>query len=178
MKTLTIENLKEDITTISAVQCDFLAENCIVALEKGGHQSGCSLVVMGDVAVAYGLAWSKSVNKAGYQESNKIIEHAAEALSFLLSNALTDYSIVEEALIGTGIDYWLGYDEAHALYEPNNFIRARLEVSGIEKETQGNSLEKRVQDKIQQTRHTDHLKLPAYISVIEFSTPKAFFGKK
>jgi hypothetical protein len=178
MEVLTIESLKETVPAISAIQCDFLSENCIVALENGGHQSGCSLMVQGDAEKQYGLKWSKAVNKAGYRERTKTVEYAAEALSFFLGTQLTEYTIVEEALIGTGIDYWLGYDEGHSKYQPNNFIQARLEVSGIEKETVGNSLEHRVKHKFKQTKPTDYLRLPAYVSVVEFSTPKAFFGKK
>jgi hypothetical protein len=178
MEVLTIENLKETVTEISSTQCDFLSENCIVALENGGHQPGCPLLVYGDAEKEYGLQWSKPVNKSGYKESVKIVEHAAEALSFFLSSKLTEFTVVEEALIGTGIDYWLGYEDGHSLFQPDNFIRARLEISGIEKETAGNSLEKRVKVKKSQTTPTDSFKLPAYISVIEFSAPKAFFGKK
>jgi hypothetical protein len=178
MEVLTIENLKETITAISSTQCEFLSENCIVALENGGHQSGCPMAVYGDTEKAYGLQWSKPVNKSGYKESVKIVAHAAEAISFFLSTELTEFTVVEEALIGTGIDYWLGYDDTHSLYQSNNFMRARLEVSGIEKETVANSLEKRVKDKKRQTAPTDASNLPAYISVVEFSAPKAFFGKK
>jgi hypothetical protein len=178
MEIIKIESLRETVTAISQVQCEFLLENCITALENGGHRSGCRFTVYGDAKKEYGLTWGRLVNKAGYQEPIKVVEHAAEALSFFLSTDLTGYTVVEEAIFGTGIDYWLGYEEGHHLYQPNNFIRARLEISGIEREIAGNSLEKRVRSKMKQTKPTDGTRLPAFISVVEFSTPKAFFAKK
>ena len=178
MEIFTIEELKETISVFSTTQCEFLTENCIVALEKNNHASGCKLDVVGDTTKCFNLKWSNKVNTAGYKEPKKIIEHAAEAISFFLSSKFTNFTVIEEALIGTGIDYWLGYDEFHQLYDPKNFILARLEISGINKENPTNSLEKRVKEKMQQSKTSDNSKLPAYISVVEFATPKAFFGKK
>jgi hypothetical protein len=178
MEVLTIEELKETISVFSSIQCDFLSENCIVALERNNHVSGCKLNVTGENTRSFNLNWSSKVNTAGYKEAKKIIEHAAETISFFLCSKFTNYTVIEEALIGTGIDYWLGYNELHQLYNPKNFIQARLEISGIDKESSTNSLEKRIKEKKHQSKKSDNSKLPAYVSVIEFATPKAFFGKK
>jgi hypothetical protein len=80
--------------------------------------------------------------------------------------------------MGTGFDYWLGYDESHSKYDPINFLLARLEISGIKSETESNNVDRRVKEKKKQTNPSDYLKLPAYISVTEFSEPKSYFGKK
>jgi hypothetical protein len=178
MEYFTLEELKETIKLFSSSQCDFLSENCIVALENNRHSSGCKLFVTGDTKEDFKLIWSKEFNKAGYKEKKKITEHAAETISFLLCTYFTEYTVIEEALIGTGIDYWLGYDETHSNYNPKNFIQARVEISGIDKESQTNSLGKRANEKKKQSNVSDSTKLPAYISIVEFSTPKAFFGKK
>ncbi len=178
METLILEELKDSVQLLSPVQCDFLSENCIVAFEKNNHTSGCVLRVIGDNNTDVKIAWSKMVNTAGYKEEKKIIEHAAETMAFLLSSKFTEYKIIEEGVIGTGFDYWLGYDENHALYNPRNFIQARLEISGINSESSTNTLQKRVRDKKQQTDVSDGLQLPAYISVTEFTIPKSYFGKK
>ncbi len=176
--TFTLEELKDTIEAISPVQCDFFKENCIVVLEKSSHASGCQLALQGDKTENIQLDWSSVVNTAGYQESKKIVEHGAEALSFFLAKNYTEYTVVEEAEIGTGFDYWLGYTAEHTKYNPKNFMLARLEISGIFKETPQNTLDKRVKEKKEQTNPTDSSMLPAYISVVEFSTPKAYFGKK
>ena len=56
--------------------------------------------------------------------------------------------------------------------------RRRLEVSGIMRETEGNTLATRFQQKAAQTDRSDATRLPAYVSVVEFSTPKAKFDIK
>jgi hypothetical protein len=178
MDVLVIEDLKKIVTTLSPTQCDFLSENCITTLENSNHKSGCFLSVQGDTEKQFCLEWKKEFEKAGYKEKTKIVEHASETIAFFLSASLTDYTIVEESVIGTGFDYWLAYDEAYNDTDPENFLHARLEVSGIYKENTTNTLEKRVEEKKAQTKKSDNLQLPAYIAVTEFSTPKAFFGKK
>jgi hypothetical protein len=173
-----IEELASVLDSFSAVQCHFLSENCIVALEDNSHVTGCMLKVVGDQTNDFRLLWSKNFARAGYVEKKKITEKAAEAISFFLSNELTGYSVIEEAVIGTGVDYWLGYESSHDLYDPKNFLKARLEISGIDRETVTNSLERRVKEKKKQTGPTDPTGLEAYISVVVFSAPRAYFGKK
>jgi len=56
--------------------------------------------------------------------------------------------------------------------------KARLEVSGIMHETDGNTLATRFEQKSVQTDRSDATRLPAYVSVVEFSTPKAKFDIK
>ena len=45
-------------------------------------------------------------------------------------------------------------------------------------ETDGNTAEKRFRQKTIQTSQSDDTRLPAYISVVEFSAPKAIFDIK
>ena len=82
------------------------------------------------------------------------------------------------AIIGTGVDYWLGYKEGHANYDEFNFMNARLEISGINKEDGSNTIEKRVETKKQQVKKSDGMNIPVFISVSEFSKPKSVFIKK
>ena len=178
MNIFTIEELKDTITLFSRNQANFLSENCIVALEHNQHRSGCVLKLDGDTTEDIQLQWSSEIVKNGYKEEKKFIEKSAEALSFFLCRYLTEFNLIEEASIGTGIDYWLGYDKDHDLFNPANFLQARLEISGINSEAGSNTLESRVKAKKQQTVPTDGTQLPAYISVIEHSTPKAHFSKK
>jgi hypothetical protein len=178
MEFLDLDNLPQMQKAFSATQCDFLLENCIVAMENNNHTTGCPLFISGDNNIELIVKWNRGFLRNGYKEQTKIVEHAAEAISFFLSAKLTKYKVVEEALIGTGIDYWLGYDEEDNNYDPQNFIQARLEISGIGRESENNTLRNRVKIKMKQTAPTDESKLPAFVSVVEFSTPKAFFGRK
>jgi len=178
MTIFTLEELKDTITLFSATEADFWSENSVVALEHNNHQSGCILKVYGDQVDEIGLKWTKTVVKNGYKEEKKFIEKSAEAISFFLTRHFTEFNVIEEACIGTGVDYWLGYDDKHQKYNPKNFLTARLEISGINIETLSNSLEKRVKVKMMQTVPSDDTALPAYISIVEHSTPKAHFSKK
>ncbi len=49
MPDFTIEELKHIISSFSPTQCDFLSENCIVALEYYRNDTGCILSVTGEV---------------------------------------------------------------------------------------------------------------------------------
>jgi hypothetical protein len=178
MTIFTLEELKDTITLFSVTQAGFWSENSIVALEHNNHTSGCVLKVGGDHTEDIELQWSTKISKSGYKEEKKFIEKSAEAISFFLCRRFTDFNVIEEAIIGTGFDYWLGYDAEHKLYDPSNFMTARLEISGINFETPTNTVESRVKVKTKQTAATDGMLLPAYISVIEHSTPKAHFCKK
>ena len=58
-----------------------------------------------------------------------------------------------------------------------NFIKARLEISGIRKETPQNTVESRLKIKEKQILKSANSDSICYVSVIEFSKPKAKFIK-
>jgi len=90
----------------------------------------------------------------------------------MLSTTLTPYTIIERSRKGTGFDYWLG-DKDSVLFQK----RARLEVSGILKGDDA-ALKRRYAAKTEQTQQSDELHIPAFISIVEFSNPKAIFNKR
>jgi hypothetical protein len=89
----------------------------------------------------------------------------------LLKNT-PNYTIIEKSRYGDGVDYWLGKENEIPFHNS-----ARIEISGILKESEQNSLNKRFENKTRQTNKSDETRLPAYISIIEISTPKAIFAK-
>jgi hypothetical protein len=178
MDVIDLETIAETVKLISPTQCDFFGENCIVAMEMHNHLSGCVMNLAGEKNAVIAVNWSRKVNKAGYKEEKKVIEHAAEAIAFLLTPKITPYSVIEEATIGTGFEYWLGYDEEDENYDARNFLQARLEISGIKIESSNNKISQRIKKKETQTDKSSSYKLPAYISVTEFASPKTYFGKR
>ena len=90
---------------------------------------------------------------------------------------MTEYRVIQQAIIGTGFDYWLGLKEDSKDFDPNNFLNGRLEISGM---GSGSESERnyRVRQKLQQTDKSDFLKIPAYLVVTEFSNPVSIFIKK
>jgi hypothetical protein len=147
MEILVIERLKEITPSLDPMHCDFLSSNCIAALEQNQHKTGCMLSVTGDSIIDFRLQWSRKVVKASFEESRDVTKNAAEAIAFFLTPELTAYSVVRKSETGTGFDYWLSYDEKHPMYQPKNFLMARLEVSGIRRETKINTIQKRIDKK-------------------------------
>jgi hypothetical protein len=136
--------------------------------------------VFGDVELELNLQWNECLVEVerSWQEPKKIAEAGATAIAFFMCEKLTDFVPVCEAVIGTGVDYWLGYKESHENYDELNFINARVEISGINKESTNNKIESRIKTKKSQVKKTDNTMLPVYISVSEFGTPKTYFAKK
>lgn len=76
---------------------------------------------------------------------------------------------------GTGFDYWVG-DDGPRRYPFDN--KARLEVSGILRETEKNSVEHRIKEKCRQTEKSDHTRFKAFVAVVEFGHPMAKVVKR
>ena len=108
-----------------------------------------------------------------YADHSANTERAAVCVSVLLAKKLTDYTVILRSRRGTGIDYFLGNAD-DTLFQP----KSRLEISGIEKEDGTNTTARRFREKATQAKLSDNGNLPAYISIIEFSHPKALFNDK
>lgn len=104
------------------------------------------------------------------------VEYGACGVALLLVHKLTDYIVVERAVRGTGIDYWLGPRELLADPLPLQHA-ARLEASGI---LRGDTarITARLKEKLDQTAPTDATLLPAYAAVVEFGSPASWLVRK
>jgi len=174
---LFLSRLKNRIRFISKTQCDFFVEGSITALENQGHTSGVILKVEGDISTTFKLRWRIKPVKGGWQEPKVIAENGSIAIGFFLILELTEYEIIQQAVIGTGFDYWLGFKESSENYDKDNFLNARLELSGINNDSLA-TINARVREKIKQTGVSDYLNIPAYIIVTEFGQPISLFIKK
>jgi len=97
-------------------------------------------------------------------------EQGAEAIAFLLIRERTDYTAIKRAVTLTGIDYWLDH-KSSAQMQIFSKGSARLEVSGILKQSPTNRPEYRGRRKIEQTKQSDHTSFPVYVIIVEFSQP-------
>lgn len=86
---------------------------------------------------------------------------------------LTEFNVFEKSQLKTGIDYWLG--TTNTLRQVLSFFsrQARLEVTGIEKETKSNNLKIRINAKMKQVEKSAYTGLPVYIVAVEFGTPQS-----
>ena len=100
------------------------------------------------------------------------VESGAYCLAMMVIEKLTGLQVVKQSQKRTGFDYWLGDKQAYGLQE-----LARLEVSGI---LRGNKAQvnRRLKEKVEQTKKSDNLSLPAYVVVVEFSRPLVKIRKR
>lgn len=101
-----------------------------------------------------------------WKDLQEATEYGATHIAILMIEELTHLKVIQRSPKMTGFDYWLGKEKSGSLFQK----LARLEVSGILKGTES-QVNRRLKEKIKQTEKSDHIKLPAFISIVEFSMP-------
>lgn len=151
-----------------------LAEAGAVCLDSRGHSSGVELKVVGCFSGTYSVHWQSVTDqmRRSWNDLEVTTENGAYCVAVLLILELTDYTVIERSRKGTGFDYWLGKNGSLLFQD-----KARLEVSGIGK-GDDNDINTRVNKKIMQTNRSDGMGLPAYVVVVEFSSPLSRVEKK
>lgn len=169
LQKLVITDLSQGLPAITPSFGAALAEACAVCLEEQNHSQGVAITVDGDFKAKFELYWQPVTEQMlrCWNDEEFTTEQAAYGIAFLILRELTDLTVIERSRKGTGFDYWLGYldtDEELPFQD-----KVRLEVSGIRK---GNlaRVKARVKQKKEQTKVSDGI-FPAYIIVVEFSTP-------
>lgn len=174
---LNLLSIKEGLPGMHKDLCSHYYSACMTTLHRAGHiVNGTILHLDGNRKGSIPLYWEDYFDETidrSWKEINYCTDHAAVCMSCVLAIHETEFTIVERSCKGDGFDYWLGYKEDHLFNHA-----ARLEISGILKESRINTIEKRLKDKMKQTEQSDETCLPAYISIIEFGKPKALFIKK
>jgi hypothetical protein len=100
-----------------------------------------------------------------YADLGEATERGAYGIAILLVMHLAGFKVVQRSVKGTGFDYWLGFADALPFQD-----KARLEVSGILNGNEG-VISSRLRIKIEQTRKSDRLNIPAYVVIVEFGNP-------
>ena len=160
---LNLNDLPRDYPGIGAA----LASAGAICLESQHHTPGAWLAVRGISAQSYQLHWTPVADREislPLWQDNRTTEMGAEAIAILLVHIETPYQAVSAAVLGTGIDFWLGDD--------SGIMLARLEISGIRRGSDA-IVSRRVADKLKQTIQSDQSQTPAYIIVVEFGRPLA-----
>ncbi len=166
-RTLNLDSLK-NVGGLSKEYADFLHQAASVCFDHNHHETGKEMFVEGKYDTSFFLIW-RSLDPQyfpSWKDMQEATEYGAYGIAILLAISLTDYQCIERSAKGTGFDYWLGF-------EADLFQRsARLEVSGI---LAGNQVDinSRVLKKRRQLIGADNGRLPAYIIIVEFSTPKS-----
>lgn len=172
-----LESLLEGIPAISPNSAGFYQENCMVCLDRQGHESGVILNVIDSDGSEhkFKVCWSCDVTpqlKRNFADTVQNADKAACALAMLLVREMTECTAVEQSIIGTAVDYWLSpKDELDDDLIFNH--SARLEVSGINHEEPSNTVRRRVNSKRSRliSYSGKDRSLPTLIVVVEFSRP-------
>jgi len=180
METLDLERIRDGFPGLTPKIGEYQLESCVVCLERQNHQSGVQLKLSGDIETELVLQWTLTVTKQmerAWSNQKEATESGAICIAVLLIEKFTEYTILEKAGEGTGIDYWLGRKD-RTLTDCDLFHRdARLEISGI---FEGNSTEiaTRFRMKLLQTNQSDDSQRPVFVCVVEFGHPQARLGVK
>ena len=173
---LILESLSSGTPALTENKASMLKESCVWCLTKCEHSNGVIIEsLFCDRSDCHRVIWDEGRinldNILRAYNSDDAIEFGAEAITLLLIKEHTPYTAIERAVKGTGIDYWLGYksDNPTILFSKTD---ARLEITGILRQRGTNTIRNRIKMKMKQTEASDHT-FPVYISVIEFSGPKA-----
>jgi hypothetical protein len=173
MNALKLEELSQNVKGISKSFGDYMAECCAVCLNSQKHKSGVILSVFEHENSS--IQWSISINDdilLSHQDEKRTTDFGAMGISILLTKTLTDYTTFISSETNNGIDFWLMKDD-----DDLNFFFARLEISGIRKESVENSVKKRLKVKEKQIQKKANNDTPCYISIVEFGEPKILFIK-
>jgi hypothetical protein len=165
---LNLYELKVNTYVPSPRVSDCYAEAASVCMNNQSHQQGVEIKVIGDVEATIQLAWEEVTQQIrdSWNDLQEATEYGATCIAILLVQTLTDMRVTRRSPKETGFDYWLGDQGDDFPFQD----KARLEISGILKGT-ASQINQRVKEKVEQTKRTDNTTLPAYIVVVEFSTP-------
>ena len=162
---LNLNSLKKGLPGLTSAQGESFAEACSVCLNDNHSSKPIPLKVIGDIKEeAYINPLTVTIQmKKCHNDLEVATENGAYALSFLIIQKFTDYTIIQRSRKGTGFDYWLGNSKKPL------FQGARLEVSGIRNGSLSD-IKKRVRIKKKQVNSVPS-PLPSYVIVVEFSKP-------
>jgi hypothetical protein len=123
---INISDIKKGFPGISIAACNSHYEACMVCLHRNNHTDEVLLNLTGDVEASIMLKWDNYFNDQidrTWQDQIYCTDHGAVCLSVMLVKECTEYTVVERARIGSGVDYWLAKD-GDALFQKC----ARLEI--------------------------------------------------
>jgi len=169
---INLDTLGNGIMGLTQEIGNYILQACSVCLENQNHSSGVSInIVYPNGNQSASLIWNVIVDKQverNWGDLQEATEYAATGIAIKLAELFSGSHCIERSSKGTGVDYWLGDEDELGIFQR----KARLEISGILKETTSNSLEKRLKVKTKQTQKSMRTGMAAHVCIVEFSNPK------
>jgi hypothetical protein len=181
MHILNLDILQHGLQGITSTRGKYYMEAAIVSLRKKGFVSGVILQVSGFINEDLVLIWTHELTDyqiMSWRDEVHSSNFGAVGIAILLTSELLGFQTFEESVIGTGIDFWIGKTPPVEGEISFAQIDARLEISGIGLETDGNTINMRVNQKKKQMIPSDSTFLPGWVVVVEFGTPKSTIVRK
>lgn len=163
-----------DVSHLSVARCSDFSEAAAVCLDYHEHEANKVLLVEGDLQGQFELSWREVTQRMRDSRSDMeyTVESGAYCLAMLVIEKLTGLRVTKQSQKRSGFDYWLGDREKFGVQG-----QARLEVSGILNGSRG-QINQRLKEKVEQTKKSDNLNLPAYVVIVEFSIPMMKIRKR
>ena len=179
MDSIKIEDLYDRLEDIFSERfTGVMVECCALCLQSQGHSSSTVLASYEHNQNIFSegilLDWSTKITAkilSAYRDEIRVTDHGAMCIALLLASKLTEFDGIVTSHKGDGVDFWFSKGD-------DIDFSARLEVSGIRKENDSNTVKKRLKIKFSQTAQSDNSNIPAFVSIIEFSKPKAIYISK
>jgi hypothetical protein len=175
LKQFQLEMLK-DLAMIPQGKVAMYTEACVWCMDHNGHHNGVSLEVLFEKKKnIHQILWEDrdiDIQRIrNHYNGDDAVPAGAEAIAIFVCLNNTNYDDLKRSIKKTGIDYWLGYKNENPNLPFHN--SGRLEISGILKESESNTVEKRIREKINQTAQSNATTLPVYVVVVAFDRPYA-----
>jgi hypothetical protein len=175
-KSINLEQLRENLDYLVASMSSYMCDCLVVCLSEENHNTGLILKVeTEDKKYSFRIEWTTQITPhliGATRDEERTTEWAAMGIAVLLARELTEYPYIFTSRKGLGVDFALSKDAIEMTED------AHLEISGIRKESPTNTLKRRLVIKKSQTKPSDALNKPIFISITEFNEPKSLFITK
>lgn len=166
----------KNLVRLPSGKASMYVEACVWCMDQHGHRNGIELdLIFNKKTFVYPVYWPEDVIDIDKIRNHYNIDDAlpfgTEAIAFFVCLTHTGYDNLQRSIKKTGIDYWLGHKSA----DPNLPFQnsGRLEISGILRENEKNTVEQRLKEKMRQSSQSENTTLPVYIVVVAFDRPYA-----
>ncbi|MFK7934390.1 MAG: hypothetical protein AB8G22_12835 [Saprospiraceae bacterium] len=158
----------ENSCFLTPIRCANFAEAAAVCFQHCQHSQPVDIKIEGDFQKQLKFSFGKVTQQLldTRDDLEDAVEEGAYCIAMLVVDELTNLKATKQSQKRTGIDYFLSKRKSNFAFQSH----ARLEVSGILKGTIG-QINQRLKEKVEQSKKSDYMNVPAFIVVVEFSRP-------